>query len=338
MDTAEKKRRTSDAVPDERGMRSFLQAFYHWYEAADSPARQCSRSRVLLICLLMRFAALRLGEALLFDDVADIDRERDLLHVRGRRARSLPLPHSVLHRMLELCEAPCNVRERGRLCRLDPAYVRRVFAMRAAEAGLSGLRPTGLRKFREQEMLQHGVPLSAAEFFLGRRDGAAGEEDMGRLETFCRQWEYAHQTGRHNTVQGELTILRRGEFSCDLEITTAGGIRFAVRCSTRTFMRLELAVRKKAAVSVRSLQVKLLERKSPAVNCLCALVQDIVKRGEEARIMLCLKDDPRQQFCTIISQNDAESLTLKQNGPVWLFISPADFTFQGPEHPGLWEK
>lgn len=327
MSTSERKIRPAEAVPDERGMRSFLQAFYHWYEAADVPVRQCSRSRVLLVCLLMRFAALRLGEALLFDDLVDIDREKALLRVHGRRARNLPLPHSVLKRVLDLCDAPCNIRERGRLCRLDPAYVRRIFAMRAAEAGLSGLRPTALRKFREQELLRAGVSLSAAEFFLGRKDGAPGEDDIKQLESFCRRWEYAHQIGRHNTVQGELTVLRRGEFSCDLEIVTEGGTPFAVQCSTRTFIRLELAARKKVAVSIRSLQVKLLRSCRQEKNCFCAVVQDIVERGGEARIMLSLKDDSRQQFCTIISQNDMKILTLRCGGVVRLFISPADFTF-----------
>ena len=331
MNTSEKKIRPADAVPDERSMRSFLQAFYHWYEAADSPVRQCSRSRVLLVCLLMRFAALRLGEALLFDDVADVDRERALLRVRGRRARSLPLPRSVLNRLLELCEAPCNVRERGRLCRLDPAYVRRVFAMRAAEAGLSGLRPTGLRKFREQEMLRYGASLSAVEFFLGRKSGGPAEEDGRAREHFCRQWEYAHQSGRHNTVRGSLTVLRRGEFSCELEIVTEGGTRFAVQCSTRTFMRLELAGRKKISASVRSLQVKLSKRRKAEGNSVCAVVHDIVERGGEARVMLSLQEEPRQQFCAIISQNDMQSLTLRPDDTVWLFISPADFTVHGAE-------
>lgn len=335
MNTSEKKIRPTEAVPDEQGMRSFLQAFYHWYEAADSPVRQCSRSRVLLVCLLMRFAALRLGEALLFDDMVDIDRESLRLHVRGRRARSLPLPHSVMKRMLELCEAPCNVRERGRLCRLDPAYVRRIFATRAAEAGLSGLRPTALRKFREQELLRYGVSLSAAEFFLGRKDGAPGEEDIKQLENFCRRWEYTHQIGRHNTVQGKLTVLRRGEFSCDLEIVTEGGTPFAVQCSTRTFMRLELAARKTVAVSVRSLQVKLLRSCRQEKNYFCAVVQDVVERGGEFRVMLSLRDDCRQQFCAIISQNDTQLLTPECGATVWLFISPADFTFYDQDQSDL---
>ena len=55
---------------DDKTLREVLQVFYHWHEKAASPAQQCSRSRVLLVCLVMRFAALRLGEALAYTAVA----------------------------------------------------------------------------------------------------------------------------------------------------------------------------------------------------------------------------------------------------------------------------
>ena len=327
-----------NTVLDERSMRSFLQSFYHWYEAADTPVRRCSRSRVLLACLLMRFGGLRLGEVLLFDDISDIDRERSLLHVRGRWSRILPLPWPALKRILELCEAPFNVRERGRLCRLDPAYVRRVFAVRAGEAGLEGVSPSSLRKFREQELLRQGVSLTAAGFFLGRREGEAGPGEKEQLEHACRQWEYVHQTGRHNMVCGELRVLRKGEFSSDLEITTEGGTNFAVRCSTRSFMRFELAARRNVVAVVRSLQIQVLAQPCLERNCLPAVVQDIVERGEEARVMLALKDDPQQCFCANISQRRVNMLKLLQNSSVWILIRPEDVTFRGLETSIPWGK
>ncbi len=327
-----------NTVLDERSMRSFLQSFYHWYEAADTPVRRCSRSRVLLACLLMRFGGLRLGEVLLFDDISDIDRERSLLHVRGRWSRILPLPRPALKRILELCEAPFNVRERGRLCRLDPAYVRRVFAVRAGEAGLEGVSPSSLRKFREQELLRQGVSLTAAGFFLGRREGEAGPGEKEQLEHACRQWEYVHQTGRHNMVCGELRVLRKGEFSSDLEITTEGGTNFAVRCSTRSFMRFELAARKNVVAVVHSLQIQVIAQPCPEKNCLSAVVQDIVERGGEARVMLALKDDPQQCFCAIISQRRVNMLKLLQNSSVWILIRPEDVTFRGLETSIPWGK
>lgn len=226
---------------DEARLRAFLQAFYHWYESAASPTQQCSRSRVLLVCLLIRFAALRLGEALAVDDRADLDAEKGVLHVRGKWARVLPLPQTALKRLMELCEAPCNVRARGELCRLDPAYVRRVFACRAGEAGLMGVSPTDLRDFREQELLHQGVPLPAVEFFLGRKGGGVPKpEDEARLRRAFRRWEYVSRTGRHNVVTGVLSQVCRGAFSCLLEVRTDGGMAFSVRCSTRTFVRLEL--------------------------------------------------------------------------------------------------
>lgn len=316
---------------DDKTLREVLQAFYHWHEKAASPAQQCSRSRVLLVCLVMRFAALRLGEALALNDVADIDAERSVLRVRGRWARELPLPRTALNRMLELRDAPYNVRAKGGLCRLDPAYVRRIFSLRAAEAGLPDFRPTDLRNFREQELLRHGVALPTVEFFLGRRNGGrpkAGE--LERLREIFRQWEYASRTGRHNVVTGTLALIRRGEFSC-LLCVAAAGTSFFVRCSSRTFARLELAEQSEASIMVRSLQVQVLKEPVEADNCFAGTVTDVLSCGDEARVMICLKNN-EQQFCAILSSERVKSLALEQNMDVWVHIRPEDFTFRTSEH------
>lgn len=314
---------------DEHRLRDFLQAFYHWHEKAVSPVQQCSRSRVLLVCLVVRFAALRLGEALALNDVTDIDAEKGILHVRGKWARDLPLPRTALNRLLALRDAPYNVRTRGSLCRMDPAYVRRMFSRRAEEAGIPGLSPTDLRDFREQELLRHGVPLPTVEFFLGRRTGGmpkAGE--LALLGAAFRQWEYASRTGRHNVVHGRLALLKKGEFSCLMSVTTVSGTSFLVRCSTRTFARLELAEQKNVGISVRSLQVEVLSAEAAESNCFAGIVTDILECGEEARVMLCLKND-EQQFCAILSLEKVKNLALEHGKDIWVRIRPADFTFLG---------
>lgn len=313
---------------EETSLRAFLQAFYHWYECAVSPAQQCSRSRVLMVCLLIRFAALRLGEALALDDMADMDVEKGVLYVRGKWARVLPLPDAALKRLAELRDAPCNVRARGGLCRLDPAYVRRVFASRAREAGLAGISPTDLRDFREQELLRQGVPLAVVEFFLGRGEGGMPKpEDEARLRKAFRRWEYVSRTGRHNVVSGVLTLVYKGSFSCLLEIRTTGGMTFLVRCSTRTFTRLELVEKRTAEVFVRSLQVGVLSEKPASDNCFAGTVTDVLARDGEARIMIRLKDDVLD-FCAILSLEDVQGMKLQKGRVVWIRIRPEDFTFE----------
>ena len=314
-------------VLDEGQMKAFLRACYHWYENASSPSQQSSRSRVLLICLLIRFAALRLGEALSLNDRDDIDVEKGVLHVRGKWKRELPLPRTALTRLLELRDAPYNIRAKGELCRVDPAYVRRMFNRRAEEAGLSGMSPTGLRDFREQELLRHGVPLRTVEFFLGRRRG--GQPVSGEityLREIFRQWEYTSQTGRHNIVKGMLTVLRQGDFSTYLHLTTPAGTHFLIQCSTRTFARLDLAARHEASVFIRSLQVMVLSEKVAESNCFAGEIADILEKGDEARVMIRLAHDP-QQFCAILSMDRVRELRLRHNAQVWVMIRPEDFTF-----------
>ena len=313
---------------DEGQLRAFLQAFYAWYERAGGPVQQCSRGRVLLVCLLIRFAGLRLGEALALDDVADIDESARMLHIRGKWARSLPLPRTALNKIVELRDAPCSVRERGRLCLLDQGYVRKIFALRAAEAGLSGVNPTSLRNYREQELLHHGVPLFTVERFLGRMGTGPGPEEVELFREAFRQWEDAHQTGRHNIVSGTVELLRKGELSCLLGITTPTGLVFAVRCSTRVLARLDLANARQARASVRSLQVELLQGPVEGDNVFRGTVVDILEKGEEARVMVRLQDG-RQEFCSIVSLERVKELALKREDATWIRIRPCDFTFGG---------
>lgn len=313
---------------DESQLRAFLQAFYAWYENAGGPSQQCSRGRVLLVCLLIRFAGLRLGEALALDDVEDIDETSSMLHVRGKWARVLPLPKTALGKLLELRDAPCSVRERGRLCRLDQGYVRRVFAVRGREAGLCGMNPTVLRNFREQELLHHGVPLFTVERFLGRMGAGPGPEEVERFREAFRQWEEAHQTGRHNIVSGKVELLRKGELSCLLSITTSTGLVFDVRCSTRVFARLDLAGLQDVSASVRSLQVEVLSGPVQERNVFCGTVVDMLERGDEARVMVRLEDG-RQEFCAILTLERMKALALERGGTAWIRIRPADFTFGG---------
>lgn len=333
MNTTKKNFPRESGYLDESQVKTYLQAFYHWYEGAVSPAQQCSRSRVLFVCLLVRFAALRLGEALALDDISDFDESNGLLHVRGKWARDLPLPSSSLKRLLELRDSLCNIRVRGRLCRLDPAYVRRVFARRAEEAGIPWINPTTLRNFREQELLHHGVPLSTVKFFLGRRREYPPESgEIENLQRLFRQWEYAGRIGRHNIVCGTPKILCQGEFSCFLELTTTTGLVFTVHCSTRTFARLGLADRHETKVFVRSLQVQVLPNAVQEKNCFPGTVVDLLTRENEARVMIRLSDDS-QQFCSIMSLRRVRELSLKRGAHVWILIRSADFTFFEPERP-----
>ncbi|WP_273523650.1 TOBE domain-containing protein [Mailhella massiliensis] len=314
-------------VMEERELRAFLQAFYRWYEEARGPMQQCSRARVLLICLLVRFAGLRLGEALAVNDTDDIDEAQELLHVRGKWERDVPLPRTALKKILELRDAPCNVREKGRLCRLDQGYVRRIFSQRAKEAGLDGVNPTDIRDFREQELLRQGVSLPAVELFLGRGNGRkAGERETARIREAFRLWEGSRQAGRHNIVSGKPELVWKGELSCLIHITPPSGPAFAVRCSTRALSRLDILEQKEVSVFVRSLQVRLPLRRVREQNCFSGRIVDILECGEEARVMVRL-DQGGQEFCAVLSRMNLEELRAERGKSVWVLIRPEDFTF-----------
>lgn len=312
---------------EERELRVFLQAFYRWYKDARGSMQQCSRARVLLVCLLVRFAGIRLGEALSVDDMQDIDEGGELLHVRGKWQRDIPMPRIALKSILELRDAPCNVREKGRLCRLDQGYVRRIFTQRAKEAGLRSINPTDIRNFREQELLRQGVSLKVVECFLGRRSCKnIGQHEMTRVRETFRIWECSRQTDKYNIVRGRPKLVWRGELSCIVHIIPPLGPVFAVRCSMRTLVTMEVLEQNEVCVVVRALQVRLSLRKVRKENCFYGHIVDILECREEARVTVRL-DRGGHEFCAVISLKSLEDLRAVRGKSVWVLIRPEDFTF-----------
>lgn len=321
--------REKDTFEDRR-FRSFFQEFYRWYGDAQGVRQQCSRGRVLLVCLLIRFAGLRLGEVLALDDMKDIDEATSEIYVRGKWARVVPLPRNALKKLLELRDAPCMVRERGRICRLDPGYVRRIFSLRAQKAGLYGVNPSDVRSFREKELLLSGLPLPVVEQMLGRqgREPLNGS-DREQIHAVLQQWESERQSGRHNSLKGVIRSLNKGSFSCMLEVAGWPGTVFSIQSTTRTVTRLGLEVGMEVTVSVRTLQVEVLPRAVRETNCFCARVTDILEGAGECRILLQVQENG-PEFCSVLPRTQLEKLSLERGSQTWVYIRPADFTLNCP--------
>ena len=231
-------RKSADTLSEE-GLRLFLDAFYRWRESAQGPGQLCSRSRVLFVCLLIRFGGLRLGEALSFDHREDLLAESSRIRVRGKWARELPLPRSGMKKLLDLAASPCFAGERGTISSLDQGYVRRIFEQRAQDAGIDiPMNPSTLRHFREGELLRGGVPLPSVERFLGKLGKELDGQDMALLEEAFRRWERERHVGRYNSFRGRVESVEQGSFSYRITLACDNGLSLRVRCSSRTAARL----------------------------------------------------------------------------------------------------
>jgi len=305
---------------NEHELRQYLRAFHYWREQAQGQVQRCARTRMLFLCLLIRYSGMRLGEALAFDDVADLDEASCMVRVRGRSVRFVPLARRAMKKLCELRDAPAVLREKGRLCRMDQGYVRRIFEARAEDAGLPfRVNPSLVRRAREDELRRMGVEPEALEYLFGRR-GSLGQGDMEKVRQILRYREHVRRAGLHNVFQGEVDELERREHCTRLVILTSRGLLLHVRCSTRTASKLALETREFVTASFRSLQARLSD-KEDGVNSFFGRVIEVHNDGADIKVMLELSSGDR--CCVIL---EAREDTAYQPGQdVWLCVDESAF-------------
>ncbi|WP_446424141.1 TOBE domain-containing protein [Mailhella sp.] len=321
----------SEGLSDEE-LRRFLNAFYRWRENAQGPGQQCSRSRVLFLCLLIRYAGLRLGEALAFDDREDMLPLGSRIRVRGKWARELPMPPSAMKKLEELCDAPCLARERGRIAMLDQGYVRRLFEQRAQEAGLdSPMSPSTLRRYREAELLRNGVPLPLVERYLGRQGRRSGidDDDMALLQNSFRRWESERRIGRYNIFRGRVERMEQGDFSSRFVVAAQSGQRVHARCSNRTAARFGLGEGAEVTVRVRMLSIAVDEggtggaegaEGAGPMNVFTGIMRALHTGKDEVKATFELSGGER--LSSILSRAAFEKLAIAEGDAVQLRIAP----------------
>lgn len=321
-DTADIADRKAEEVLSEEGLRRFLNAFYRWREGAQGPSQLRSRSRVLFVCLLIRFGGLRLGEALAFDDGADLSAGSLRIRVRGKWEREVPLPRSGMKKLLELAESPALAADRGRISQLDQGYVRRIFEQRAQEAGLGfSLNPSSLRHFREGELLRSGVPLPTVERFLGKpgKHFGAEEQDMPLLEEAFRSWERERRIGMYNSFPARVERVEQGSFSSRLLLVGAGGLELRARCSNRTVARLGVCPGLEVNAGLRMLDLRFAEEEERGGNIFAGQMQQVVLGEDEVKATFSV---PGGVFLrSIFRREDFEARGLKPGDSVLLFAA-----------------
>ena len=319
-------------ILSEEGLRRFLDAFYRWREKAQGPSQQCSRSRVLFLCLLIRYAGLRLGEALAFDDREDLLLPGSRLRVRGKWARELPLPPTAMKKLEELCDSPCLARERGRIGMLDQGYVRRLFEQRAQEAELDlPMSPSTLRRYRESELLRSGVPLPVVERYLGRQSRKAGldEDDMALLSASFRRWESERRSGMYNTFRGHVQHMDQGDFSSRFIVAAESGQLVHARCSNRTAARFGLCEGSEVTARVRMLNIALgnCEEGEGAMNIFNGTIRTLHTGKDEVKATFELTGGER--LSSIVPRALFEKLAVGVGDTVPLCIAPENVMLSG---------
>ena len=266
-----------------------------WESQAASPGRKIARARLHLVFLLVRYAGLRLGEALDLP-VSAIDCATGMVRVEGSAPRSVLLPLVAMRAIRRIASLPEAAQPD--FLHLDQGFVRKQFYSVAAPLSLPPalVGPRALRYSRGLELLRQHVPLPLVQKFLGQQNAA-------QLEAFLRFSD--GEAGRvlraqhsmpdnENIIVGIVSRLAVGLRMVEVEVISFSGLRLVSLCPPPLAARLELHENQVVSVQILPEGISLAagpERPQVSMaNILAATVQAVHRDTCETFVLLNLSD------------------------------------------------
>jgi len=307
---------------DQVQLMELTQAFRSWYEAVGSPARRRSRARIWLLFLLIRYGALKLGEAIAVDDHRDFDFQRFELEVSGEHQRRVQLPKEVAQEIERLLQEPMAASLRGEVFKLDQGFVRRKFYERADECGLPRelANPRVIRHSRAVELLREGVPLKVVQAIMGHQSVNLtaqyinfSEDDIQRIVNFYILKETERKTSARNSFTGKVTSIRSGNILAEVEVTTPSGLKVSSVITHDSLGALGISVGSLVVATVKAPWVILVKEdmklKTSARNKYCGKIIKVNGGQISAEVIVELADGTK--ICSLVTDESVRALDLK---------------------------
>jgi molybdate transport system regulatory protein len=310
------------------------QAFRSWIAATSSRSFRFSRKRVLLVFLLIRYAGVKLGEALGLDEVEDVDLGQRQLHLHKRSTgtdRVLPLPAKVVDEFAALLTEEQYARHKGQLLSMDQGYVRRKFYEMAQGCGLPKEMgsPEAIRKSRGVELLRGGMPLPVVQKVLGHSTPALAaeyvdfdEQEVCRAVRYYLTRETARRTSARNSFYGKVTEVEKGDIQSMVTLRSIGGHKVSSVITNSSLERLGLREGIFATALVKAPWV-LVSRKEEDSASQVNLYQgtvDGMERGTLASEIIVRLDDGTE-VCAVITEQSRARLALQIGDTAWVSFS-----------------
>lgn len=318
--------RAFDIPPDIKHLEAaqlarFTESCRTWGQTAGSPARRRSGIRLLLLFLLVRYGALKLGEAIAVDDGNDLRLAESQIMVRGEPGRTVQLPKEISREIARLLEDPAVASLRGTVCRLDQGFVRRKLYERADACGIPRelANPRVIRHSRAIELLREGVPLTVVQSILGHQSASLtaqyvnlSEEDIKRIVTYYIIKETRMKTSARNSFAGKVTAIRTGGVLAEVEVTTPSGLTVVSVITHDSMANLGITKGRLVTATVKAPWVILLQEggkiRTSARNMFTGKVVKVTIGQIAAEIVLELPDGTR--ICSLITDESAKALDL----------------------------
>ncbi len=315
---------------DSRQLDDLARCWAKHEQAASSAVQRLSRARLRAVFLLIRYAALRLGEALALDDLRDLDLNAALVRVTGRHAREIPLARAAAAELRCIFEGPLPPGLRGRITALDQGHVRRAFYAMAELSGLprERLSPRVLRRSRAMELLRGNVPDPVVQRFLGRQTPSRSalslsfsDEEAERLVHEYLRREALRRTSARNALTGTVTRTDRGPVVTAVELTTLSGLTIRAIITTESAAGLNVREGALFTASVKAPWVLLSASAvtEAAGNCFAGTVREVHRDGVVAETLLELADG--SLLCALSAVRGTEAW-LRPDRPVYAIVNP----------------
>lgn len=306
--------------PDQ--LRALTDAFQLWSGGAVSPARKRSRVRLWLLFLLIRYGALKLGEAIAVDDRTDFNFPRSELNVRGDHARTIQLPKEISKEIEKLFDDPITMSLRGDVFKLDQGFVRRKFYQRADECRIPRelVNPRVIRHSRAVELLRGGLPIKVVQSILGHQSANLtaqyvnfSKDDIQRIVDYYLLKETGKKTSARNSFTGKVTSIRTGNILAEVEVVTPSGLKVVSVITLDSLANLEIKQGSLVIATVKAPWVILVKEdmklKTSARNKYCGKIVKVNKGKISAEVIVELRDGTT--ICSLTTDESVKTLNIK---------------------------
>ncbi len=322
---------------DTQQLQNLEEAFRQWAQSPDRPDFIQSRSRILLIFLLIRYTGGRLNEILSLDPVRDLDLGKALVHFHKKRdgkdmiSREVQIPESIAAEVRTILSDTLTGQAENSLFQIDPAHVRRKFYERATSIGIpQGLgAPESIRKSRAVELMRSNMPLPVVQKILGHSTPNLAASYVEFSDTEIRQVaryfadrENLRKTSARNSFLGKITAIRKGDIQTIVEISSLGGATITAIITSDSLTRIGLKPGMLITAEVKAPWVQLSSGETApscsAENVFQGTVYRITRGRTTAEVIVQLVDGT--ELCSIITEKSLRRLDIREQSTLWAFF------------------
>ena len=323
---------TTDFSVDQTGLLDSEQldiltaSFRAWASETGTRARAMSRTRILVIFLLIRYTGAKLNEVQGLRVLNDMDFAGHSVRFGQEDCgetsfREVHLSAGLSAELAELLTLLDGAGGAERPFSIDPAFVRRKFYERAQICGFDKRQggPEMLRKARAVELIQNNVPLPAVQRLLGHSTPnlttafiSFSPEDLTEVIRLFMERESGRRTSARNSFFGKVRGFARGDVQTLVELDTLDGEKIWTMVTNTSAERLSLREGRLITAEVKAPWLLLERADRPGGNSAENVRQGIIARLTKGAVNTecTVRIADGTELCAILSTQGFDSLGL----------------------------